>query len=229
MKHIVVILFMALVAITPARAALVYDGYATGPGGLSTPYPAGDNPQVYAGLIELNGAGGAILAMSSDRNTPSHTGESFVMTSYSFAEVDAGTAPVRFTPAQYARAAYLLDGYFNPVEMSHFSLSLRQVAESNGNSTLAQVNTQVWDIMSSTSCPVYWPECTMVDGFKWQDLLAVASGGPGRDEYLIPLASQGLTLASGTVSIAPSVPVPPAVWLFGSGLIGLVGIARRKK
>ena len=26
----------------------------------------------------------------------------------------------------------------------------------------------------------------------------------------------------------PAVPVPAAVWLFGSGLIGLVGIARRK-
>lgn len=27
----------------------------------------------------------------------------------------------------------------------------------------------------------------------------------------------------------PAVPLPPAVWLFGSGLLGLVGIARRKK
>jgi hypothetical protein len=26
-----------------------------------------------------------------------------------------------------------------------------------------------------------------------------------------------------------SVPVPAAVWLFGSGLLGLVGVARRKK
>ena len=25
------------------------------------------------------------------------------------------------------------------------------------------------------------------------------------------------------------VPIPPAVWLFGSGLIGLIGIARRRK
>lgn len=35
----------------------------------------------------------------------------------------------------------------------------------------------------------------------------------------------------GTPQIAPlaSVPVPPAVWLFGSGLLGLVGIARRRK
>ncbi len=27
----------------------------------------------------------------------------------------------------------------------------------------------------------------------------------------------------------PSIPIPPAMWLFGSGLLGLVGIARRKK
>jgi len=27
----------------------------------------------------------------------------------------------------------------------------------------------------------------------------------------------------------PAVPVPAAVWLFGSGLLGLVGVARRKK
>lgn len=35
---------------------------------------------------------------------------------------------------------------------------------------------------------------------------------------------------NGTGSLAPSaVPVPAAVWLFGSGLLGLVGVARRKK
>ena len=30
-------------------------------------------------------------------------------------------------------------------------------------------------------------------------------------------------------NITAVVPVPAAVWLFGSGLLGLVGIARRKK
>jgi len=44
----------------------------------------------------------------------------------------------------------------------------------------------------------------------------VAQGGPGDD------------LAIGTYSIA-AVPIPAAVWLFGSGLLGLVGMARRKK
>ncbi len=32
----------------------------------------------------------------------------------------------------------------------------------------------------------------------------------------------------GTVASVSSVPVPAAVWLFGSGLLGLVGVARRK-
>lgn len=44
---------------------------------------------------------------------------------------------------------------------------------------------------------------------------------------------QGLTdeswgLDNVQVAVAP-VPVPPAVWLFGSGLLGLIGFARRKK
>jgi hypothetical protein len=38
------------------------------------------------------------------------------------------------------------------------------------------------------------------------------------------------TIHLDSVSVAPQVvPVPAAVWLFGSGLLGLVGIARRKK
>ncbi len=33
----------------------------------------------------------------------------------------------------------------------------------------------------------------------------------------------------GLYAIAPAVPIPPAVWLFGSGLLGMIGIARSKK
>ena len=35
--------------------------------------------------------------------------------------------------------------------------------------------------------------------------------------------------ATGYVSFTSAVPVPAAVWLFGSGLLGLIGLARRKK
>ena len=33
----------------------------------------------------------------------------------------------------------------------------------------------------------------------------------------------------GSWYIAPPVPIPPALWLFGSGLLGLIGLARRNK
>jgi hypothetical protein len=36
------------------------------------------------------------------------------------------------------------------------------------------------------------------------------------------------TVLSVDVQVVPAIPVPAAVWLFGSGLIGLVGVARRK-
>ena len=35
--------------------------------------------------------------------------------------------------------------------------------------------------------------------------------------------------ASGSIDASAVVPVPPAVWLFGSGLIGVVAVARRRK
>lgn len=33
----------------------------------------------------------------------------------------------------------------------------------------------------------------------------------------------------GTITSMEVVPIPSSVWLFGSGILGLVGIARRKK
>lgn len=49
-------------------------------------------------------------------------------------------------------------------------------------------------------------------------------------EDLIGNDSNRARLFVGSFGQATSVvPVPAAVWLFGSGLIGLIGIARRKK
>jgi hypothetical protein len=42
------------------------------------------------------------------------------------------------------------------------------------------------------------------------------------------LSASGLTLSGIGGSTPPPVPLPPAVWLLGSGLLGLAGVARRK-
>jgi hypothetical protein len=42
------------------------------------------------------------------------------------------------------------------------------------------------------------------------------------------IAGQYALNISGAIEPPPAVPVPPAVWLFGSGLLGLAGVARRK-
>jgi len=73
------------------------------------------------------------------------------------------------------------------------------------------------------------------------DLLALSNAGAGTNtatfQFTSPTSLTDLfTTATSTTSTSFSgsitpvvIPVPAAVWLFGSGLLGLVGIARRKK
>ncbi len=71
------------------------------------------------------------------------------------------------------------------------------------------------------------------------DLLALSNVGTGIQtatfQFTSPTSLTNLfTTATATTSTSFSgsitpVPIPAAVWLFGSGLIGLVGVARRKK
>lgn len=57
------------------------------------------------------------------------------------------------------------------------------------------------------------------------------TSGLGAGAAITSLLSSNLDLIDTTAGhfLVRAVPVPAAVWLFGSGLIGLVGIARRKK
>ena len=60
------------------------------------------------------------------------------------------------------------------------------------------------------------------------------------DSYMLPMLDEGLGWdvsylvdEIGSTDIVrlsvEAVPIPPSVWLFGSGLLGLIGIARRKR
>jgi len=61
--------------------------------------------------------------------------------------------------------------------------------------------------------------------------VAAAIGGcPASIPSILDLSTaQGMTLASNAAGTAAVVPVPAAIWLFGSGLLGLTGMARRRK
>ncbi len=53
-------------------------------------------------------------------------------------------------------------------------------------------------------------------------------GAPPEND-LGPLVAGGSQFYIDSFGASATVPVPPAVWLFGSGLLGMVGVARRKK
>lgn len=75
-------------------------------------------------------------------------------------------------------------------------------------------------------------------GQQWNDGsgatgVGFASGNAAQLLYLdgTSISDSHIFVASSSLSIKPlsSIPVPAAFWLFGSGLLGLIGIARRKK
>jgi hypothetical protein len=68
----------------------------------------------------------------------------------------------------------------------------------------------------------YWSGSEFDSSFAWS--FGFGSGFQGVRDKNVNV--YGWAVRSGDVS---AVPVPAAVWLFGSGLIGLVGLARRKK
>jgi hypothetical protein len=63
------------------------------------------------------------------------------------------------------------------------------------------------------------------NGASWLADSSVVSAGI--NAYTVSFAS-GNNVIQVDVQVIPAIPVPAAVWLFGSGLLGLIGIARRK-
>ena len=61
----------------------------------------------------------------------------------------------------------------------------------------------------------------------------ITSLGSGNGQSILDLGTNPkadivqLAVGQGVYAVVETVPVPPALWLFGSGLLGLIGIARR--
>jgi hypothetical protein len=65
----------------------------------------------------------------------------------------------------------------------------------------------------------------ITDGFDWFEPLSWFEVAPNSNIYDITFSNGSVLSIDATPTL---VPVPVAIWLFGSGLIGLVGLARRK-
>ncbi len=80
--------------------------------------------------------------------------------------------------------------------------------------------------VANITCAV---DCTAGDTYTLTYSATVPAGDPsnfGNTRYLLNLVG---TISGGDITAPAVIPVPAAVWLLGSGLIGLVGVARRKK
>lgn len=87
------------------------------------------------------------------------------------------------------------------------------------NSFSVMADTTYWLGMESSKNFIFWSDTSSTHGFtSYQRRIDGTS-----------LWSQSDTDLAYTLSGTQVVPVPAATWLFGSGLIGLIGVARRKK
>lgn len=103
-----------------------------------------------------------------------------------------------------------------------------------------------WNIPPGGSTPLTFTTGSMPDTGGTGTISGTACTATGAGEYDCVLVSYGQVgpawgsfngnpyyevwdIHMHQISAAPEIPVPAAVWLFGSGLLGLVGVARRKK
>lgn len=97
----------------------------------------------------------------------------------------------------------------------------------------------VWDVTGGSLNLAFWDGGATSNGNvigSTQKLFYVTAGTPVglttkvafTQEGTASLAAGGVTLTGNSGGGGSPVPLPAAVWLFGSGLLGLTGIARRK-
>jgi len=94
----------------------------------------------------------------------------------------------------------------------------------------------VWDITGGTTTLAYFDGGNVDTGNVIGNTQALfyltGSGSTSSISYneveTVSLSAAGLSIAAVGGSPPPAVPLPAAVWLLGSGLLGLTGVARRK-
>jgi hypothetical protein len=111
------------------------------------------------------------------------------------------------------------------------------VSQTNGGlyslTTATESTTAAYSATAATKYGFFGANDMSAVGTASQLFAFTGNGGTGKlQSYILGSATLGtngtLTLTGNSTVTAP-VPLPAAVWLFGSGLMGLVGVSRRRK
>jgi hypothetical protein len=125
-------------------------------------------------------------------------------------------------------------GFFGALQGGQTTGSISGVGATPASNNIAKNQYPIGPAPMATTTWNTTPIGTVVLGTNPSGTLPLTNDTVGGSPMLVgPFAGFSanfdLTLVS-NLSVTPAVvPVPAAVWLFGSGLLGLVGIARRKK
>jgi hypothetical protein len=127
--------------------------------------------------------------------------------------------------------------------LTNFVPNLNTNIDNNGNGTSVEgasaATAGIWDLNTTSGASAWFGQSlvTPITGTGTVALYSITGGGTattGSATTKIPLLTNGtVTFSAAGVTFAtnsspPPVPLPPAVWLLGSGLLGLAGVARRK-
>ncbi|MGB7933244.1 MAG: VPLPA-CTERM sorting domain-containing protein, partial [Gammaproteobacteria bacterium] len=72
-------------------------------------------------------------------------------------------------------------------------------------------------------------QITLNNGDEFYVLAALTAAADGTESIADAFSTFGMNFNTTQLVPAAVVPLPAAVWLFGSGLLGLIGISRRMK
>ena len=96
----------------------------------------------------------------------------------------------------------------------------------NGSGDFIATNTTSTSALTLTGSDNFILGLSTDSGANWLPDSSITA--LGANAYRVAFIT-GNNVTEVDVQIVSAIPVPAAVWLFGSGLLGLVGIARRKK
>lgn len=128
------------------------------------------------------------------------------------------------SPVQYSLTSFFTGGSDDSI--THWSLQIIGSSVNIDSCAGAEAAGMISSGYCSTPTGAFSANGTLMPGeYRLQDVLA----GQGSNTFDNVEGSGFIGSAGFTLTLTPTtVPVPAAAWLFGSGLLGLVGIGRRK-